>query len=354
MARDNGFTPISQAIQETPIALVENGRFHNGFFRTPLRTVNLLDADQMGGKLGRPLRWLRLKEWVGFGFDHPRLYGAMIIQDAKYAGSGTVYLYDRATRRKYEWLVVGLPGQVRLPENLWHGVSNCGLMGNVLHFDHDLTAGRHTVHVRIAASGETPALSVDFVLRQDTRVVDPLVVSLPIGATHHTYTHKSPLRLAGTVRIGDEAFDYQPERDLGSLDEQKTFYPYRSRWHWGSLIGLSTAGREVMLNVVDQMTPKDQPGEDALWVDGKLMLLDPPQFIADGAPGTYRLEDAAGRIRLRFVADGAKTEVRNWGLVAIDYAQFFGRYTGEIVDPTGAKHGVDGIYGVIETMRARF
>ena len=345
---------IAHTIQPTPPALVENGAIHTGFFKSPVPKVNLLDAPNMGGALGRPLRWLRLKEWVGFGFDHPRLYGAMIIQDAKYAASGTVYLYDRATKRKYEWLIVGMPGRVRLPESLWQGESHCAFGSNVMHFAHDLAHWRHDVRVRIRASAGMPALSADLVLYQDTARVDPLVVSLPIAPDHHTYTHKSPLRLEGTIRIGEEAFAYEPQRDLGSLDEQKTWYPYRSLWHWASFIGPSRAGREVMLNAVDQMTPKAQPGEDALWIDGRLKLLDPMVFVAQERHGDYLLTDEAGRIRLQFVADGSKDEKRNWGIVALDYAQFFGTYTGEITDDTGETHVIDGVYGVVEKMNARF
>ncbi len=354
MATNSSSRPISQTIQATPAALVAKDRVHTGFFKTPFRKVNLLDASHMGGKLGRPLRWLRLKEWVGFAFDHPRLYGAMIIQNAKYAASGTVYVFDRETRKKYEWLIVNLPGTVRLPENLWKGVSHCALGAKEMHFAHHLTAGHHDVRVRFPASGGMPAFAADLRLHQDIQTVDPLVVSLPIAPDHHTYTHKSPLRLEGTVHIGGEAFHYDPQRDLGALDEQKTFYPYQSRWHWACFVGRSLAGREIAINLVNQMTPEDQPGEDAMWIDGHLMLLKRAKFLADPERGCFHLEDEAGRVRLRFVAEGAKEEKRNWRVATLDYAQHFGRYFGELVDAHGNPHRIDGIYGVVEEMRARF
>ena len=342
---------ISQTIQETPAALVENGQIRTGFFRTPFREVRLLDADLMAG---RAMRWLRLKEWVGFAFEHPQICGAMIIQDAKFAASATVYVYDRAAKRLYEWLVVAMPGTVRLPETLWQGVSHCSFGQNSVHFDHDLAHGRHTVQVDIAATRGMPALRADLLLHQDLATVDPLVVSLPIAPQHHTYTHKSPLRVQGALQIGEQSWDLDPARDFGGLDEQKTFYPYRSHWHWASFIGKTTAGRQLMVNLVDQMTPKGQPGEDALWLDGWLQLIDPVAFIADGPPGHFRLEDPEGRIRLRFTPDAAKVERRAWLVVAMDYAQHFGHFHGEVRDADGTTHHVDGIGGVLETMQARF
>lgn len=341
-------------ILETPPAIVENGRVHVGFFREPFRRVNLLDGPFIIESAPKTLRRLRLKEWVGFGVLHPELFGGIIIQNAGYAASGTIYLYDRATRRRYEWLIVDAPWHAALPETLWRGESRCGRGDREMTFAHSLDDGVHRIHARSTGGRGTPAVSVNLVARQDMRVVDPLVVSLPILSKHHTYTHKSPLRLEGRVAIGDRTYDFDPERDRGNLDEQKTFYPYRSRWHWGCFIARSVEGREIMLNVVDQMTPKSEPGEDALWVDGRLSLIAQPAFTADGSNGDYRVEDATGRVRLRFSAEGAKSERRNWGVVAIDYQQFYGGYSGTITDNDGRVHRVENAFGALERMAARF
>jgi hypothetical protein len=341
-------------IHQTPDALVHDGRIETGFFDTPFRKVNLLEAHNFGGPLARPLRWLRLKEWVGFGLCHPRLFGGILVQDAKLAASGTVYLYDRHRRRLYEWLILDIPGRVQLPETLWKGQTRCGFGRRELRFDHDLQHSRHGVRVRIPASRGMPALAVDLTLHQDLSTVDPLVVSLPIPPDHHTYTHKSPLHLEGTIRIGGQEYVFEPNRDLGNLDEQKTFYPYRSCWHWGCFVARSVQGTEVMLNFVDQMTPKDQPGEDAMWVDGKLMLLRRPDIYPSERPGEFRIEDPDGRIQLRFLREGAKVERRNYGPLSIDYEQAFGRYDGIVHDDRGRTHRIQGAFGAFERMKARF
>lgn len=344
-------TTIFSDIRPTPQALVEDGRIHTGFFATPFRQVDLLGAHNLGGPLAKPLRWLRLKEWVGFGVNHPQLFGGILIQNAKYAGSGTVYLFERNTGRLYDWLIAD--PLASLPENLWKGVSRCGRGKRGLSFDHDLEHNQHRITARHNGNRALPPVTVELKLHQNLETVDPLVVSLPIAPDHHTYTHKSPLRLEGRIVIGDTVYDFDPERDLGNLDEQKTFYPYRSRWLWGSFAAFSTEGREIMVNFVDQMTPADEPGEDAMWVDGRLMLLPQPAFLPQG-DGSYRLEDREGRIRLRFAPRGAKTEKRNFGLLAIDYAQHFGAYEGEVVDAHGQTHRIDNAFGALEKMHARF
>jgi len=341
-------------VHPTPQRLVEHGRIHTGFFRTPFREANLLDADNLGGPFARPVRWLRLKEWVGFGVNHPRLFGGILIQNATYAGSGTVYLYDREARRLLEWLVVDVPWRVKMAPTMWSAETRCGRGDATMRFEHDLEHFRHRIVLDLAETRRAPALRADLVLHQDWRTVDPLVVSLPIPPDHHTYTHKSPLHLEGTITIGTTEHHFEPARDLGNLDEQKTFYPYRSHWKWGCFAARSEEGREVMLNVVDQMTPRGQPGEDALWVDGKLSLIEQPEFVPQAAAGAFRIVDRAGRWTLSFTPEGSKSEKRSYGLIAMDYEQFFGRYDGEIVGHDGVVHRIAGAFGALERMEARF
>jgi len=345
---------ISPVIQETPKALVEQGRINSGFFKLPFRRVNLLDAQLPGGLPGKLLRRLRLKEWIGIGIDHPQLYGAVFIQNSRFAASGTVHLYQKDRHLFTEWLVIDLPTRVKLPETLWSGESRCGSNGRSLHFTHDLEHCRHQVQVEIKGGPRKAALSIDLLLHQNWREIEPLVVSLPIEPDHHTYTHKSPMTVEGGIRIDGERYDFDPARDLANLDEQKTFYPYRSAWKWGCFATRSVAGRMLAVNFVNQMTPSGQQGEDAMWLDGRLMLLPQPVISALPESGAYSIEDSAGCLRLRFSALGSKKEKRNYGLIAMDYEQCFGRYDGEVTDADGGVHQIVAAFGALERMQARF
>jgi hypothetical protein len=40
-----------------------------------------------------------------------------------------------------------------------------------------------------------------------------------------------------------------------------------------------------MINLVNQMTPPDEPGENALWVDGRIRLLEPARIEPEEIPG---------------------------------------------------------------------
>ncbi len=345
---------MTVAVRETPATLVEDGRIHEGFFRLPVRNVDMLAAARPAMPFGRLGRRLRLKEWVGFGLCHPDLYGGILVQHAGFAASGAVYLYDRRRRRHFEWSVFDLPTRAHMPESLWQDETRCGRSSRRIHFEHDLDHGRHHIDVAVKAGRGMPELRVDLELRQDLRRTEPLVISLPIGPEHHTYTHKSPLETSGTIRIGEDVYTFDPARDLCNLDEQKTFYPYRSHWRWGSFAVHTAAGRAVMLNVVNQMTPPDQPGEDAMWVDGKLHWLSRPTIEPTAEDGVWRVADAEGRLELSFRSEGAKSERLNLGLAAIDYAQYYGEWSGMLVDGQGETHRIEAAFGALEQMQARF
>jgi hypothetical protein len=338
------------ALQPTPPALVKEGRVQTGFFQTPFRHVDLLAADLVGPK---PLRWLRLKEWVGYGLHHPRFFGGILIQNAKYAASATVFLYDKQTQHHHEWQLAVLPWQASLPETLWHGQSLCQKGRDFVRFDHDVDHGRHVLTAQFAAKGNKPALDFALTALQDNSAVQPLVVSLPIGQRHHTYTHKSLLRLQGTVKIGPETHVFEPDRDRANLDEQKTFYPYQTQWKWGCFYSKTAQGHEVLVNVVHQMTPHGQQGEDAIWFDGQLRLIPQPTIVALPEPGHFQME-SPGALRLRFVTAGTKREVLNYGVVGMHYDQFYGPYSGEVCDPQGQWHDIGQVFGALEVMAARF
>ncbi len=350
---------VERVILPTPPRLVENGRPHSGFFQTPFRVANILDTIRPGrklpGALGRWFRLLRLKSWIGFGLGHPELYGAILIQNAHYLAGCGAYFFDPATGVKHDWSIVVPPWKVAMPETLWNARVQCADRRSRVIFEHHLEEGWHRVVASFPTKRETPALEIDLTLHQPLDAFDPLVFSMPIPPAHHTYTHKSPVRLEGTVRVGHREYTYDPGRDLGNLDEQQTYYPYRTRWRWASFATRLSGGRELMINLVNQMTPPDEPGEDALWVDGRIRLLRPARIEPEDEPGNYRIYSPDGAISLKFTAEGARHEHPQLVLAAMDYYQYFGRFSGHVTDPEdGQTFAIQDVYGPLEDMRARF
>jgi len=242
-----------------------------------------------------------------------------------------------------------------MPETLWNARLVCANRHSRVIFEHRLEEGWHRVMASFPPRGNTPSLQIDLMLRQPLEEIDPLVFSMPIPPAHHTYTHKSPVRLEGTVRIGSREYTYDPDRDLGNLDEQQTYYPYRTRWRWASFATRLTTGRELMINLVNQMTPPDEPSENALWVDGRIRLLEPARIEPEEIPGHYRISSLDESLFLRFAAEGARHERHQLIVASMDYYQYFGRFSGHVTDPEdGQGYPIRDVYGPLEDMQARF
>jgi hypothetical protein len=131
------------------------------------------------------------------------------------------------------------------------------------------------------------------------------------ATTGPAWTRKTPLRVRGTV-LGREL-------DLpGLLDESRGRHARRTSWLWSAGAGVTVDGVPVTWNLVEGM----HPGENTVWVDGTPRLVDPPPF--DGIAGV-------GELRFTALATRAKQE--NYLLIASDYQQPFGTFTGRV--PTG-------------------
>jgi len=160
-------------------------------------------------------------------------------------------------------------------------------------------------------------------LREGTRA--PFALTLEAGepieaTTGPAWTRKTPLRVRGTV-LGREI-------DLpGLLDESHGRHARRTSWLWSAGAGVTVDGVPVTWNLVEGM----HPGENTVWVDGTPHAVDPPPF--DGIAGV-------GDLRFTALATRAKRE--NYVVIASDYEQPFGTFTGTL--PTGvtlqAGHGV--------------
>ncbi|MBE2318134.1 DUF2804 family protein [Solirubrobacter sp. CPCC 204708] len=131
----------------------------------------------------------------------------------------------------------------------------------------------------------------------------------PIEAeTGPTWTRKTPLRVRGTV-LGREL------DAPGLLDESHGRHPRRTSWLWSAGAGVTTGGDAVVWNLVEGM----HPGENTVWVNGTPHRVDPPRF--DGIEGVADL---------RFTALATRAAKENYLVLASDYEQPFGTFTGSL------------------------
>jgi hypothetical protein len=331
-----------------PVSLVEGRVRHYGRFAS--RPANVNPLDEFGGPL-RALRSLRLKEWVGFTLSHPDLYSSMIIQDAHYLSSSEIYAYDRERGALHQHARNGRGGALRLPAKLAGSHCVFAAAGYRLEYEFGRDGGAHRVRFDIAASKTAAAFAGDLTLHPG-QASPPLSVSsrLPGG---RMYTHKAIYPASGTVRIGDEEFVFEADRDLAILDEHKSLLPYRTRWLWGTF-GLHTDAGLVGANFVERPSVAGQEDESCVWTPAAAEPLADLRFEPASADpkAAWHVASRDGRLDVTFEPEGRKQVHHQLGLFSIDYFQLFGSYRGA-VRGAGGVYEFDGVHGVCESMRAR-
>jgi hypothetical protein len=144
----------------------------------------------------------------------------------------------------------------------------------------------------------------------------PFALSLARGepievTTGPAWTRKTPVRVTGDV-LGRSI-------DLpGLLDESRGRHARRTSWMWSAGAGVSSSGASVVWNLVAGLHD-GSPSERTVWVDGVPHQVGPVEF--DGLRGV-------GDLRFTALATRAKRE--NYLLLASDYEQPFGRFTGAL------------------------
>jgi Protein of unknown function (DUF2804) len=330
-------------------SLVEDGVRRYG--RLGARPGNVNPLDEFRG-LGRALHRFRLKEWVGFTLIQPDWYSSLIMQDANYLASSEMYAYDRSAGTLYQHAANAPGGSLALPADLLESRCAFKRRGYELEYDFSRTRGRHSLHFTTAATSTAPAFQGELELDADGASL-PLSVSsrLPGG---RMYTHKAIFPAEGTVQIGDERIAFDRDRDLAILDEHKSFFPYQTRWLWGTfamhagqgLIGANFAARPAM------------PGEEeesCIWTREACEPLADVTFGHSAADplAPWHISSRDGRLDVTFVPEGRKQVRHQLGAVAIDYFQLFGHYRGNLRG-AAQNYPIEGVHGVCESMQARF
>jgi hypothetical protein len=333
-----------------PDSLVDSGLRRYGRFAARPASVNPLD--EFTG-LGRRLRRLRLKEWIGFTLLHPDWYSSLIIQDANYLASSEIYAYDRRAGALHQHAANGRGGSLAMPTRLAGGHCSFQRRGYRLGYDFAAGPGRwHILHLDIAATHSAPAIQGELELDAGQSSA-PLSVSSRLPGGGRLYTHKAIFPAEGRLLVGDQEIVFDGTRDLAIIDEHKSMLPYRTTWLWGTF-ALHTADGIIGANLVDRPEVPGQDEESCLWTPGRCEPLADVEFQQQtgGANPPWHIFSRDGRVDVTFEPEGRKQVRHQLGVFAIDYFQLFGHYRGTM---RGAdrSYQVDEAHGVCESMRAR-
>ncbi|QSP96263.1 DUF2804 domain-containing protein [Marinobacter salinisoli] len=299
--------------------------------------------DKPRSRLAR--RW-RFNQFQFVSAMAPDWVFGMAIVDLKLVANGFFYLYDFASGTLHEQsFLAPLARGARIEPRPEQGASVFAKGDAVL----SILPGGEGRSVRVKAPGD---IRVDLTLHNDD---DPLRLVSPAGYNGWVFTRKSAgLPVTGQVRWGQEVWRCD-EGTRGSIDWSCGFMRRETAWNWACMAGQLPDGRSLGLNLAAGVNETGVT-ENALWLDGRCLKLGIARFDFDRQqPGKqWRVTTDDGRVDLMFEPAGVRQERLNVFVLASNFRQFIGTFSGFITHEGGERLAIASMRGLMEDHYARW
>src|SRR4051812_20027195 len=321
-----------------------DGNVRLGIFDVPILEVNHRDyayLNPFGRPVGRLARRFAFNQFEFYGALSEELVFGCAIADIKYVGTAFAYCFDPRTRRLREF-------SFQRPFALGIQCSQQPETGTTT-----FTAGKH----RIVMSADPVArerrlevdlggaLVIDAVFTEHEPAIEPMRICTRAGATGWVYARKTAgQRLRGTLTWEGGRHDLGALDIRGHHDWSAGFMRRETFWNWGCLAGRLADGRDVGMNVSCGVNETGFT-ENCFWLDGRLHKVDTVFFDYDRRrlDRPWSLRSCDGRVALEFHPEGKHVENVNALVVATNFNQLYGRYSGVLTTANGERLAIDAL-----------
>ncbi len=181
----------------------------------------------------------------------------------------------------------------------------------------------------------------------------PLALCAPTGYNGCTYTEKSnALTVSGTLELQGKMLDLT--QALAGYDFSAGFMRRQTSWRWAS-INAMVEGKAFGLNMAAGV---NETGlcENALWFNGQIQHLSPARFVFDRKDDTkaWQVSSLCGEVQLEFQPLYCRQEKVNVGLLASNFRQYVGLYSGFVELQNGSKLQLNAVKGLSEDHYAKW
>ncbi|CDF85419.1 hypothetical protein PKB_4090 [Pseudomonas knackmussii B13] len=331
-----------------------NGQPHYGILEQTPQHINYRDFDYrspMGRKLGALSKWRNFHQFQYFGLISPTLIGGCALAELSLVAIGFVYLYHPLSGRMIE-------RQFKCPLGLGTNFSQTPDEGVC-----ELRQGRNLLRLENVGNPLEKRLLVelDDGTRIDARfneqdpVFNPMSLCTPTAVNGWVYARKvAGVRCSGEVRSALGDFDLRAIDAFAHHDWSAGYMRRETFWNWACLSG-EAQGRRVGLNLSCGVNETSFT-ENCFWLDGELLKVDSVRFEFDRdrdmSPWAIRSFD--GQVDLRFEAHGLHRERLNLGILASNFRQIFGRFSGELRPFGQPVLPIDNLWGFVEDQYAKW
>ncbi|AUX23676.1 hypothetical protein SOCEGT47_042040 [Sorangium cellulosum] len=312
------------------------GAARAGSFRGDLPRVDLAPLAPR-----RLHRLLRRKRWTYLAIASNEVFLAVAVVHLGYLALAFGVAFDRAGRRLLvDRSMFGPPFAASVGDGAGGGGSaRAWLPGARVRIDRPRGEASVTataafrgfeLHARLTSRAAPPALSV--------------IAPMP-GGLLATTEKRLLLDAEGEASVLGRRISL--DGALAGYDYTDGLLPRRTTWRWALALGRAESGERVGMNLGEGFVGD---AECALWIEGELVPLAEGRFTFDAARplDPWRVRTADGAVDLGFAPGAAHSNHTNLGVLASEFMQPIGLYSGTIRLPDGRVLELRDVLGVTE------
>lgn len=334
----------------------EDGNIHFGAFDEPVDNINYLDFPLENVMDKRISLWRRKKMFNQFhfiGLMNEEFMAGLAIVDLKWLSNCFFYLYDIKSGQLFEKSIImplALNTAVDTTPN-----QGCSIFQNLgVHACIEQSSGNTQVKY------QSKQATLDVQLKQSNGY-QPLRVCSQAGYNGWVFTQKTAgLAVSGSIRVLGKDYKLSEATSFGSVDWSCGFMRRETAWNWAAISGpVSIGGTDKHtafgLNLASGVNETGIT-ENGFWLDGQLHKLGPVRFIFNrkNPEADWHIMSDCGRVKLTFNPLGKRVEKVNAGLIASNFKQVFGYYSGYLLTANGKRVDLDAVPGFAEDHYAKW
>lgn len=329
-----------------------NGHARLGVFETTPEHVSWRQAafrSPLGRRRGPLRRRLAYKQFEYFGIVAPDLFAGCALANIGWVGAAFMYVFVPSTG-KMDAI------SVRRPFGMGLNLTDRPVDG------HSHLATRPArVHLRYSRAGRSlqvetrSGIDIDATFSEGPEHCQPMSLCTQTARNGWVYARKiAGTRVFGHVKGAGVSLDLGEIGAFAHHDYSAGFMRRETFWNWACFtakVGSQRVGLNVSCGV-------NETGfsENCLWIDGQRLPIGPTYFdySRHDLTAAWTVRSACGVLDLRFTPCGRHTERLNAGLIASDFRQDFGYFSG-VIQPAGrAAMTIRHIPGFCEDQFARW
>lgn len=302
-----------------------------GVLPNTISEVNYLDYDlrtPMDRKRGGLAKRMGFNQFHFVGLNTPELMAGIAIVDLKLVGNAFAYCFDKQTGEYEEFsflspLAIGT--EIESSPNAGKSTFKQGKN----QFCIEASKDQRRVSVSLKKG-----LKIDLLLDESTfdqKPMMPLSLCCRAGYQGWVFTQKAnALKVSGNIHWQNKSYTVD-DSALASVDFSCGYMRRETAWNWGSLSCYLKDGRRLGFNLAAGVN-ETGTSENILWIDDHAIKIDMVDFRFDRYDHSviWEMKSGDGIIDIRFKPVGQRSEKIHAGIIASNFTQHFGQFSGQI------------------------